>query len=229
MTYVPASDNIGDITNDGDTSVSSSTPADIDNISNNGELTIGGSPSGMSSDLAASCEALESQFQDCTCSVQCKDGETKCLEADGAGCGDAAKTFCVGQGSSVYMSCGHSETHSETHSGSTEYVCKNGEYCTLSSNGGVCSPIGQGLPFGSNFMPVLIGSGASTTVSYNCIGINAFDLVSGGGSCQMSCPDTCKVTPDVTNPCGSTPSAGFASSTSVAIGASVAFLAMIFV
>jgi hypothetical protein len=33
----------------------------------------------------------------------------------------------------------------------------------------------------------------------------------------------------VTNPCGSTPSAGFASSTSVVIGASVAFLAMIFV
>ena len=86
----------------------------------------------------------------------------------------------------------------------TEYVCNNGEYCTLSSNGGICSPIGQGLPSGNIFSPTVMGEGASTTVPYNCIGINDSDLVSGGGSCQMSCPDSCKVTPDVTNPCGST-------------------------
>jgi hypothetical protein len=86
----------------------------------------------------------------------------------------------------------------------TEYVCNNNEYCTLSSNGGVCSPIGQGLPSGNSFSPTVMGEGASTTVNYNCIGIDDSDLVSGGGSCQMSCPNTCKVTPDVTNPCGST-------------------------
>jgi hypothetical protein len=123
-----------------------------------------------------------------------------------------------------------------TTAGITEYVCNNGEYCTLSSNGGLCNPIVQ-LPSGNIFTPTLYdgtgSGGAPIDVPYNCIGINAFDLVSGGGSCQMSCPNTCKVTPDVTNPCGSTPSptpsAGFASSTSVVIGASVAFLAMIFV
>ena len=92
----------------------------------------------------------------------------------------------------------------------TEYVCNNGEYCTLSSTGGDCGPIGQGLPDGTVFMPDLIGEGASMNVTYSCIGIDDSDsdLVSGGGSCQMSCPDSCKVTPDVTNPCGSTGGGG---------------------
>ena len=86
--------------------------------------------------------------------------------------------------------------------GTTEFVCNSGSYCTLSSTGGVCSPMGKGLPFGSNYMPTVMNS-ASMNVPYDCIGFSNSDLVSGGGSCQMSCPDTCTVTPDVTNPCGS--------------------------
>ena len=87
-------------------------------------------------------------------------------------------------------------------SGTTEFVCNSGSHCTLSSTGGICSPIVKGLPPLTNYMPVLMND-ASTKVNYECIGLANTDLVSGGGHCQMSCPDSCTVTQDVSNPCNS--------------------------
>ena len=91
---------------------------------------------------------------------------------------------------------------------STEYKCSGGEYCKLSSNENICTPIGQGLPSGNNFMPSLMGSGASTPMPYDCIGISTDDLAESGGfgGCVVTCPDSCTVTPNVASPCtGSTP------------------------
>ena len=83
--------------------VEPSTPTVIDNIDANTPVTIGGSMPGMP-DVAAACKALESQFQGCACSVQCQNGETKCLDADSSGCNDAAKKFCVAGSGQLFFS-----------------------------------------------------------------------------------------------------------------------------
>ncbi len=91
---------------------------------------------------------------------------------------------------------------------STEYKCSGGEYCKISSNGNICTPIGQGLPAGNVFMPTLMGSGASAPMPYDCIGISSDVLAESGGmgGCVVTCPDSCIVTPNVASPCaGSTP------------------------
>ena len=86
-------------------------------------------------------------------------------------------------------------------SSSTEYKCPSGEYCTISSNESMCTPIGQGLPAGNVFMPTLMGSGASAPMPYACVGISTTDLSDGGGGCVVTCPDSCTVTPGVSSPC----------------------------
>ena len=91
-------------------------------------------------------------------------------------------------------------------SSSTEYKCSGAEYCKISSKGGICTPIGEGLPVGNTFMPTLISSGASsasTPMPYACIGISSTDLADGGGSgnCVVECPGSCTVTPNVVSPC----------------------------
>ena len=88
-------------------------------------------------------------------------------------------------------------------SSSTEYKCSGAEYCKISSKDSICTPYGQGLPVGSTFLPVLIGSGASSPMPYACIGISSTDLADGGGSgnCVVECPGSCTVTPNVVSPC----------------------------
>ena len=88
-------------------------------------------------------------------------------------------------------------------SSSTEYKCSGAEYCKISSTGGICSPIGQGLPVGNTFIPIIMGSGSSYPMSYACIGISSTDLADGGGSgnCVVECPGSCTVTPNVVSPC----------------------------
>ena len=101
---------------------------------------------------------------------------------------------------------------------STEYKCSGGEFCQLSSHlhtgwtgpsqRSMCTPIGQGLPSGNVFMPTLMGSGTSSPMPYDCIGILSNDLAESGGmgSCVVTCPGSCTVTPNVASPCtGSTP------------------------
>ena len=113
-------------------------------------------------------------------------------------------------------------------SSSTEYKCSGAEYCKISSKGGICTPIGEGLPVGNTFMPTLISSGASsasTPMPYACIGISSTDLADGGGSgnCVVECPGSCTVTPNVTSPCAGTlnpnpnPASGAKGITSVAL------------
>ena len=91
---------------------------------------------------------------------------------------------------------------------STEYKCSGGGYCTLSSNGNSCTPMGQGLPSGNNFMPSLMGSGSSLPMPYDCIGISSNDLAESGGfgGCVVTCPGGCTVTPNVASPCAGTTS-----------------------
>jgi hypothetical protein len=94
----------------------------------------------------------------------------------------------------------------------TQYVCPSGSSCTLSSKGGVCSPIPEGLPTLTNFMPTIINEGPNVNVPYECIGISGTDLESGGGSCIMTCPESCTITSNVEEPCsgsahGSSPAA----------------------
>lgn len=93
-------------------------------------------------------------------------------------------------------------------SSSTEYKCPGEEYCTVSSNDGICTPIGQGLPAGNTFMPTLMGSGASDPMPYACIGISSTDLVDGGGGCVVTCPNSCTVTPGVSSPCSGSSNTG---------------------
>ena len=92
---------------------------------------------------------------------------------------------------------------------STEYKCSGGEFCQLSSNGSMCTPIGQGLSSGNVFMPTLMGSGTSSPMPYDCIGISSNDLAESGGmgGCVVTCPGSCTVTPNVASPCtrGSSP------------------------
>ncbi len=121
----------------------------------------------------------------------------------------------------------------EAASSTTQYVCNNGSYCTLKSNGGMCSPTGVG-PNGMTFNPTVQGEQATQRVPFECIGISSSDLVSGGGNCVMSCPDDCFVITDVSDPCGTTgttgesPSSGQVSalaSTTVGFVFAAAFLA----
>ena len=84
---------------------------------------------------------------------------------------------------------------------STEYKCSGGEYCTISSNGDICAPIGQGLPIGTLFIPTFgiwgeFDIGESAPMPYDCIGIE------GGEGCVVTCPGDCTVTPNVASPCG---------------------------
>ena len=112
-------------------------------------------------------------------------------------------------------------------SSSTEYKCSGAEYCKISSKGGICTPIGEGLPVGNTFMPTLISSGASsasTPMPYACIGISSTDLADGGGSgnCVVECPGSCTVTPNVVSPCAGenpnpNPTSGAKGITSVAL------------
>jgi hypothetical protein len=132
-----------------------------------------------------------------TCNVKCTDGcvtdpnFTTCFPDSGGGGSNSG-----GGGSNS----GGGGSNSET-----VYVCLNNEYCIISSTGGVCSPIGQGLPFGTNFMPTLIGVGSGQGMAYDCIGIENSNLASNGGSCVVACPDSCTQQSDVTSfTCSST-------------------------
>jgi hypothetical protein len=81
--------------------------------------------------------------------------------------------------------------------GVTQYKCTNGDYCSLSSKGGTCSPSPLGLPKGDSFS-VSIQGGGSITLPYECIAFNDKDLQ--GGSCKVTCPASCKITPNVKEP-----------------------------
>ncbi len=56
----------------------------------------------------------------------------------------------------------------------------------------LCSPKFQGLPSGYNFSPS--SGGTIDFGAPQCFGVRNSDLVSGGGVCNLSCPNTCKVT-----------------------------------
>eukprot|EP00986_Skeletonema_menzelii_P020773 scaffold32272_cov137-Skeletonema_menzelii.AAC.1 len=83
----------------------------------------------------------------------------------------------------------------------TQYVCNNNEFCKLSSNGGYCRPTALGLPSGYVFSTSLSGAGTFSEIYHECIAFPKTDLVTGGGSCIMTCPATCEVTQNVANPC----------------------------
>jgi len=90
----------------------------------------------------------------------------------------------------------------------TEYVCNNGEYCQLSSNGGMCSPTALGLPSSYIFSTSLTGTGATAGINHQCIGFPDYDLASSNGNCIMNCPSSCTVTQYVAFPCSNNNSDG---------------------
>ncbi len=86
--------------------------------------------------------------------------------------------------------------------GVTQYKCKSGDYCSLSSKGGMCSPSPLGLPAGYSFTASIMGSG-SMTLPYQCIAFHDNDLQGGSGmnSCTVTCPASCEITRNVEDPC----------------------------
>ena len=86
--------------------------------------------------------------------------------------------------------------------GVTQYKCTNGDYCSLSSEGGMCSPSPLGLPAGYSFSASIMGSG-SMTLPYQCIAFHENDLQGGSGmnSCTVTCPASCEITRNVVDPC----------------------------
>lgn len=147
-----------------------------------------------------------------TCNVTCTDGceqvddFTECPDSGGAGGSNSGGGSSTNSGDTFFNS-----------GEETVYVCPNNEYCSISAIGSApCVPIGKGLPFGTTFMPSLLGAGSGSPMPYDCIGIENSYLESNGGYCLVTCPGSCTINSGVTSFSCSTVSDDFFSSVSSA-------------